>query len=191
MLANATLPRPYGRAPARGVRPWQGGILSNRCTWRTLLSYSNFPCIHSPPCYLDGGKLISMKKLLIAQLAIMLGLASTAAYSVEGWVDLIDDKEEKIWSVKKGSFSFSRTKEDKPMAMVIGRSRDINTKKVDFYRWYVTANDCYADLGELVVLDLQGDVIIKIDFVIGGGSVSSLIAEFICKVANAEIEKRN
>lgn len=87
-----------------------------------------------------------------------------------------------IFSVKKGSFEFTKTKGGTTIAVVLGQLEDKKKKSVSYYKWYVTTDDCANGIGKLVMLKINGDFDFETDYVSGGKSIGSSIADTICGI---------
>jgi hypothetical protein len=95
------------------------------------------------------------------------------------WV-LLGSTTTSLAEAKPGSFEIGRTKGGVPIASVVGQMTDKRNRSVDLYQWYVTLRDCDLKMGKLVVLDMAGVFKFDSDFVFGGSSLGSGIAETIC-----------
>lgn len=90
--------------------------------------------------------------------------------------------DERLWEVQGGSFEESRTKGGDPIAVVISRVTNKSTKQIDLRKSYVPIAACEKRMGKVVTLDLDGKFRFENDFLFGGGTVASSMAEFICEV---------
>jgi len=102
--------------------------------------------------------------------------------SVDGWVQ-IATIDQNSYQVQEGSFRFDGDTKGNTLAVVIARAIDLATKDISLFQWSVPTEDCIANRGALVIHDMQGNLVGNNDFVFGGGSLASLMAETICGVA--------
>lgn len=70
--------------------------------------------------------------------------------------------------------------------MAVGRVTE--QKRIDFYKWYVSATDCKNHMGSIVSLTPKGDYQFESDFVEGGGNVASELAAVICIAARMKLK---
>jgi len=120
-------------------------------------------------------------------LALAALLYSFPAISADNtWVTIAETDGGK-WQIKSGSLEFTSNKSNVAIAVVIGRTIS-KKQQIDLYKWYVTAPDCKAGMGQLVSLSLQGEFKFENDFVEDGGNIASAVAEIICGAAKMQIE---
>ena len=110
-------------------------------------------------------------------------LFSQQSVGAENWITIAETKESK-WAVKKGTFEFSTNKMGEPVWVVIGRTKNRKSLKVDLYKWYVTEFDCGRELGKVVSLDISGVFLFDNDFVFGGETIATSMAETFVVLEN-------
>jgi hypothetical protein len=95
------------------------------------------------------------------------------------------------YSIRKGSFVETKTKDGTLVESVVGQNFHRNTKTVEYEKLYVTKSDCDAGIGKLVILDTNGNYTGESDFVSKGDSVASGMADMICGVYQMALKQRN
>lgn len=105
--------------------------------------------------------------------------------SVDGWVQ-IATIDQNAYQVQEGSFRFDGDTKGNALAVVIVRAINLHSKDISLFQWSVPADDCISGRGALVMHDIQGNLIGNNEFVFGGGTLASLMAETICGVAVKE-----
>jgi len=120
-------------------------------------------------------RLLTVATLLAASLNV------GVVHAQQEWFE-VAATDERIWEVQGGSFEESRTKGGDPIAVVISRVTTKSTKQIDLRKSYVPIADCEKRMGKVVTLDLDGKFRFENDFLFGGGTVASSMAEFICEV---------
>jgi hypothetical protein len=130
-----------------------------------------------------------MKALRHAFFILIIGLISAGqALSAQEnpnseWVHITKSSDDtKFYSGKKGSYELTSTKGGTPIALILGQTEDKKAKSVSYGKWYVTAGDCEAGVGKLVILKVSGDYEMEADYVSKGNSIASGIGDFICSV---------
>ncbi len=130
-----------------------------------------------------------MKYVLFAAVLACVGIS---AHAQSEWINIASSSEkENRWDVQPGSLEFSKTKGGTSIAVVIGRTTDTRTSRIDLYKWYVSATDCKNKMGKVVSLKIDGTYQFENDFVFGSGSVATAMAEAICGAADYSIKKTN
>lgn len=121
-------------------------------------------------------------------LASLLMATSFSALADNAWVTVASaDAEE--WQAKSTSFELITGVDKKPAASVIGRVVNKKDSSIQLHRWQVPLKDCDAMVGSLRILSLKGELLFDSDFVEGGGTVASAIAETICLVAERNAQR--
>ena len=130
-------------------------------------------------------QIASLKRLNERKLAAFLFAAmtfvSTLTNAQQEWYE-VASTDETFWEVQGGSFEEVRTKGGDPIAVVVSRATTRATKRIDLRKSYVPLASCEKKMGKVVTLDLDGKFRYENDFVVGGGTVASAIAEFICDI---------
>ncbi|MGC3985573.1 MAG: hypothetical protein QM777_13110 [Pseudorhodoferax sp.] len=98
----------------------------------------------------------------------------------------VSETEMTLDHLQNGSLSFARTRGGDIVNYVVGRRQLKKTGKVEYQIWYVKATDCAKNSGYLTTLDQKGQYQYDNDFLQGGGTVASSIAEVICGAALEE-----
>lgn len=91
----------------------------------------------------------------------------------------INDKSE--IAVKLDSFKVSKTKNSEDIISLIGRNIEKKSNKVTLVTWSVTKKDCIKQQGKLTTINIDEKDSYDNIFVFGGGSLGSIISEYICK----------
>lgn len=102
--------------------------------------------------------------------------------NVDGWIQ-VATIDQNSYQVQEGSFRFDGDTKGNTLAVVIVRAINLGTNDISLFQWSVPTEDCIANRGALVMHDMQGNLIGNNDFVFGGGTLASLMAETICGVA--------
>lgn len=118
-----------------------------------------------------------MKVALIGMLA--LACLTAHAQQQSDWV-LLTSTDTTKWEGRVGSREFSKTRGGKEIVVAAGRVINKKTTTIEFEKWYVSVEDCEAQQGKLVTLDMSGKYKYETDFVSKGGSVASMLAEMLC-----------
>ncbi|MBL0718356.1 hypothetical protein JI742_00490 [Piscinibacter sp. Jin2] len=121
-----------------------------------------------------------VSKINIASFVLML-LLSCAAHSQQAWLEVAKN-DDGIWEVQNGSFEETKTKGGEAIAIVVSRVTNRSTNRIDLRKSYVTLSACERRMGKIVTLDLDGKFRFENDFVVGGETIASAVAEFICEV---------
>ncbi len=130
-----------------------------------------------------------MKTLKHALIALIVGLTpagqvlSAQEKESSEWVPITQNSDDtKFYSGKKGSYELTSTKGGTPIAMVLGQIEDKKAKNVSYGKWYVTAAECEAGIGKLVILKVDGDYDGEVDYVSKGNNIASAIGDLICGI---------
>jgi len=132
-----------------------------------------------------------MKQLTVTAM-LFLAAASAGAQDREdsAWRRFgLTDKAEFSW--RRGSFNVSQTKAGKTVASLIVQSKYKPTNTIEYHKWYVSAEDCLAGIGKVVVLTLDGTYLYENDYVSEGDSVASIRGDFICAVYKAVLTEKS
>ncbi|MFT6465038.1 MAG: hypothetical protein ACJARL_001838 [Halopseudomonas sp.] len=105
----------------------------------------------------------------------------------EGWTVLSSVEGGYEFSIKNGSFSSTQTKAGSEIALVAGRAVSPEGA-ISIEQWYVTAEDCNREMGNLVTLTVDGDFSYETTFAFGAGSAASAIAQVICGANSLHLE---
>jgi hypothetical protein len=65
------------------------------------------------------------------------------------------------------------------------------TDEIDYRKWYVSADDCLAGIGKVVVLKTDGTYLYENDYVSEGDSIASSGGDIICAVYKAALEDQS
>ncbi|MVW77301.1 hypothetical protein [Pseudomonas xionganensis] len=84
------------------------------------------------------------------------------------------------YSGKAGSLEITNTKNGSQVAIIIGQIEDKTNNTLQYNKWYVSVDDCKKESGKMALLDISGEYIDSIDFVLGGNNIASGIADVIC-----------
>ena len=90
----------------------------------------------------------------------------------------VNDKSE--IAVKLDSFTVAKTKSGEDAISFTGRNIDQKSKKVVLVIWSIAKNDCAKQQGKLTTTNIDGKDSYDNNFVFGGGSLGSIISEYIC-----------
>jgi hypothetical protein len=109
------------------------------------------------------------------------------AHAQQEWYE-VGSTDESIWEVQSGSFEETRTKGGDPIVVMISRVTNKSTKRIDLRKTYVPVASCEKRMGKVVTLDLDGKFRYENDFLIGGGTIASGLAEFVCEVHSIRVK---
>lgn len=128
-------------------------------------------------------------KILTVLASTLLLLISFSISADNTWIKLASADDGSKWEALVGSFEFAKTKNNVPIALLAGRVTSAKRKQIDLNKWYVTGADCKSEMGKLVTLSVSGEYQFENDFIFDSGNAASLIAKFICEVAELSIKK--
>ena len=116
-------------------------------------------------------------------LLLVSAFASQTALAQTDWVKVSSSKSSgTVWEGKPSSLEYSKTKAGVPIIVVVGRKSNTSKQEVSLQKWYVTADDCKNKKGKVVTLKITGEFDYETDFVFGGDTVATSLAEFVCGV---------
>lgn len=127
------------------------------------------------------------KRIAITTIAIATSLSANA--DDPNWTKITSNNDGVVWYIKNGSLEFTATKNETPIALVVGRVNWGKNKKINLNKWYVSAEDCAQEMGKVVTLDIGGSYLFETDFVFKAGTVASNLAEVICGIADYKIKQ--
>jgi len=128
-----------------------------------------------------------MIKLLRALILVCL-LYVPAAYAQE-WVE-VSRTDKTLFFIKSDSVALSENDGGTKVVASVGRVISLTGNRTDIVVWYVTIANCVAGRGTLYVLNTDGKVINRPEFVFQDRRVSSNIAEIMCRVVEDSYIKR-
>jgi hypothetical protein len=128
-----------------------------------------------------------MIKLLRA-LVLSCLLLATEAHAQE-WVE-VSRTDKTLFFIKSDSVGLSENDGGTKVVVSVGRVVSLTGNRTDIVIWYVTIANCVAGRGTLYVLNTDGKVIHKPEFVFQDKKVSSNIAEIMCRVVEDSYIKR-
>ncbi|MBT9571076.1 MAG: hypothetical protein IV106_08205 [Pseudomonas umsongensis] len=99
-----------------------------------------------------------------------------------GWTD-IGSVDEYRYQIQDGSFRFDKNSNGTALAVVIGRRIITTSQDILLLQWSVSAQDCVNERGSITVYDVNGNPSFQNDFVFGGGTLASIVAETVCAAA--------
>ena len=125
---------------------------------------------------------MKVKNLIGAALVAACGIARVQAGEDGTWWKVAATMDGKTsYEVKTGSLITTK----RGAAIVTTRVIDQDTTHVSFYLMGLRLQSCAEEMGQLTVFDLKGNKLSSMDFVLGGGSITSGMAEAICGMAHA------
>lgn len=108
------------------------------------------------------------------------------------WVFISSNSNgDSVYSGKADSFELTTTKSGIQIALILGQVENTIDKKIEYNKWYVKTSDCKAGMGKLAILDISGDYIAEVDYVVDGKNVASSIAAVICDIYKLELAERD
>lgn len=125
---------------------------------------------------------------------IVRGVLLLAAWSgqvwAEGWTDIDGNSRIEV-QMKSGSYQLTQTQSKVEVASaafrtVVKEGNADNT--IHFTTKYVSVSDCKRERGKVVTLSLDGVYQYANDFILGGGTVATAIAERLCSMLHIEGE---
>ena len=123
---------------------------------------------------------MKLRNLIGAAIVAACGIARAHASDNGTWVHVDTDIEGvRRYEVKADSLITSR----KGALIVTTRVVNQHTHKIDFFLMGLPLQSCASQIGHLSVFDLSGNQLASQDFVLGGGTITSEMAETICDMA--------
>lgn len=108
----------------------------------------------------------------------------------KGWVLLGETEGNNVrFEGKTNSYELTNTRKGTRIAKIIVRQVDPVSHQISIYQRYVSLNDCKRKRGKIVAVDMDNNYKFENDFIIGGGSIGSSVAETICSIAKDTIDK--
>lgn len=130
-----------------------------------------------------------MKKL-VASLTLFLVLSAPAfAQEAAHWTQF-GDTASRQWHFRNGSFEVMHSDIGKRGGALIVQMENKATHLVDYFKIYVTEEDCARGYGTLVTLSLNNEYITDTSFVSHGESISASGADLLCAVYNKAKSER-
>ena len=122
--------------------------------------------------------------------AAALALGAVNAHSDE-WVSLGGTNTGFEVEVKAGSLRLMNRTDGEPIALALFQVHD-PSGNVTYERKYVTLSDCAKGSGELVTIGAGDDTSVRhtSEFISGGDSAGSYVADILCRAARDEIDQR-
>jgi hypothetical protein len=129
-----------------------------------------------------------MTKLLRTFFFVCL-LAFSAIANAQEWIE-VSRTDKTLFFIKSDSVELSENDGGTKIVASVGRVISLTGNRTDIVIWYVTISNCIAGRGTLYVLNTNGKVIHKPEFVFQDKKVSSNIAEIMCRVVEDSYIKR-
>lgn len=83
------------------------------------------------------------------------------------------------WDAQPASLTIAQ-RGDVRSVMVVGQVHNHATGRLALFKWYVPVSDCEPGMGQVFTVSIDDDFRFKSDFVFGGSSASSGLAEYLC-----------
>lgn len=121
-------------------------------------------------------------KNIFASVFVLLSLPSlVVAQETKPWTKF-GETTTRNWSFRNGSFEIETTKSGKEVASILIEVQERATTTTDYYKWYVTAEDCARGQGYLVTLSVNNDYLSETAFVSKGESIAATGADMLCLI---------
>jgi hypothetical protein len=117
----------------------------------------------------------AMRRSLVA---FALSLAPLAGHAND-WI-VLGETDRMVWEGRAGTRDFDKNRGGEPIITAAGRTREKVSNRISFVRWYARVDDCRLQYGKLVTTDMGGTFLREADFVLGGGTIASSLAEVLC-----------
>lgn len=129
-------------------------------------------------------------KLFCLSLLTSTLMISSASYGQTQSSDfyLIADTSSDVFyiNIKQGGFKLEG---DKLLLGILVKSFDKKDKQSSFTKKYIKVDDCIEGYGQMYHRSLSDDFLYKTDWVQGGGTVASGIADYLCGVIKDQASK--
>lgn len=125
-------------------------------------------------------------KYLLATIALIPSLAF--ADEPSKWTQFTKMPDGQIWEYKNGSLDLIKGNGE-PYWIVQWRTHYDGKTSYDFIKIAVSWRECKKESGQIALVDMNNDVLSKIDFVFDGGTLGSNIAMAICGNGNKILQK--
>ena len=127
---------------------------------------------------------MKVRNLIGAAIVAACGVARAHAGEDGSWWKVAATMDGKTtYDIKTGSLITT----PKGAAIVTTRVVDEDTHVIKFHLMGLRLQSCAEQQGQLTVFDLNGNKIVSMDFVLGGGSITSAVAEGICDMAYSHV----
>lgn len=129
-----------------------------------------------------------MLKLLYSVLLTLFLTISTA--NAQEWVE-VSRTDKTLFFMKSNSVVTSESDDGTKIVASIGKTINVSANKIEIMVWYVSITDCILGRGTLNVLNTDGKIIGKYEFIFQDKRVSSNISEIMCRVVQDSYIKRS
>jgi opacity protein-like surface antigen len=121
--------------------------------------------------------MIRFRRTKVAVAALLIAFSASAVAAE--WVPL-GESDSGSWDGLAGSVEATTNRAGVKIRAAAGRVFDKKTKSYRFERWYVTVDSCRSGYGKIATTEMNGDFKFETDFVLGGGSIASALADILC-----------
>ncbi|MCE0846010.1 hypothetical protein LVQ79_10680 [Buttiauxella sp. A2-C1_F] len=120
-------------------------------------------------------------KLLVAALILPFSLSAQAleAPEIQGWTYLAGSKNFLEYA-KEGSGKL--VKGTRTMLVQLVPVDEAINQKVQYQKFTISDRDCKAGYGVIKLYALSGELLANVDYVQGGSSVSTVVADILCSI---------
>jgi len=129
-------------------------------------------------------------KNLFACFALFMAVSAPAFAQDAAYWTQFGDTAARTWHFRNGSFEFMRSDTGKPGGTLIVQMENKRTHLVDYFKIYVSEDDCARGYGTLVTLSVNNEYITEASFVARGESMSASGADLLCAVYNKANSER-
>lgn len=129
-----------------------------------------------------------MLKLLYSVLLTLFLTIPTA--NAQEWVE-VSRTDKTLFFMKSNSVVTSESDDGTKIVASIGKTINVSANKIEIMVWYVSITDCILGRGTLNVLNTDGKIIGKYEFIFQDKRVSSNISEIMCRVVQDSYIKRS
>jgi hypothetical protein len=131
-----------------------------------------------------------MASMLCLAIAPNVSVAQTTAGSSSLWIQIAESADsEATVQARRNSFEIAKNQSGVPIATITVQITLRSTSRLEYLKYYVTTADCSAGEGKLVAVSTTGAYKFENDFVSGGASVGSNIADIICGLYKGTLAK--